>query len=112
MPFYDNSYDDMYGRSRNLFDNVTILPADRSPCLVCGHPTGDCAGSNSSHTRISGFGLTEALRTVQTYLVEEDIHEERQITPSIKTKVLLHKKGKQIPYAEAERLGLIKDWSK
>jgi hypothetical protein len=78
---------------------------------VCGHPTGDCAGDNSSHTRIAGFGMIESLKVVQTFLVEEDIHEERQITPSIKTKVLLHKKGKQIPYAEAERLGLIKKWT-
>jgi hypothetical protein len=78
---------------------------------VCGHPTGDCAGDNSSHTRIAGFGMIESLKVVQTFLVEEDIHEERQITPSIKTKVLLHKKGKQIPYAEAERLGLIKSWT-
>lgn len=112
MPFYDNSYDDMYGRSRNLFDNVTILSADRGPCLVCGHPTGDCSSGDTSHTKISGFGLSDGLKVVQTYLVEEDILEERQITPNIKTKVLLHKKGKQIPYAEAERLGLIKNWTK
>jgi hypothetical protein len=79
---------------------------------VCGHPTGDCAGDKASHTKIAGFGVFESLKIVQTYLVEEDIHEERQITPSIKTKVLLHKKGKQIPYAEAERLGLIINFAK
>jgi hypothetical protein len=78
---------------------------------VCGHPTGDCVGDNSSHTRIAGFGMIESLKVVQTFLVEEDIFEERQITPSIKTKVLLHKRGKQIPYVEAERLGLIKNWT-
>jgi hypothetical protein len=75
---------------------------------VCGHPTGDCAGDNSSHTRIAGFGMIESLKVVQTFLVEEDVYEERQITPFLKTKVLLYKQGKQIPYLEAERLGLTK----
>jgi hypothetical protein len=51
MPFYDNTYDDSYGREQRLFDNVTILPADRKPCLVCGHPTGDCAGDKASQTK-------------------------------------------------------------
>lgn len=109
MPFYDNTYDDMYGREKRLFDDVTILPADRMPCLVCGHPTGDCAGENSPQVKIAGFGITEALKASQTYYLEEDIYEERQITPFFKTKVLVHKKGKQIPYAEAEKLGLIKN---
>jgi hypothetical protein len=58
--------------------------------------------------RIAGFGLSESLKEVQTYLLEEDIYEERQITPFLKTRVLVHRKGKQIPYAEAERLGLVK----
>jgi hypothetical protein len=108
MPFYDNIYDDSYGRERRLFDDVTILPADRKPCLVCGHPTGDCAGDKASQTKIAGFGVFESLKAIQTFLIEEDVYEERQITPFLKAKVLLHKQGKQIPYLEAERLGLTK----
>jgi hypothetical protein len=39
--------------------------------------------------------------------VEQDIYEERQITPFTRAKVLLHKKGKYIPFREAEKLGLV-----
>lgn len=107
MPFYDNPYFSSFG-SDKLFDDVTVLRADRTPCPVCGHPTGDCASTdNPQPVRIAGFGLSESLKQVQTFLVEEDIFEERQITPFLKTRVLVYPKGKQIPYAEAERLGLV-----
>ncbi len=43
----------------------------------------------------------------QTVLVEEDIWEEIMLTPFTKTKILVYPKGKQIPIAEAEKLGLI-----
>jgi hypothetical protein len=108
MPFYDNSYYESTP-GRQLFEDTWALEANREPCLICGHPTGDCSGDNSSNIRIAGFGTTEGLRAVQKFLVEEDIYVERQITPFFKTKILLHKKGKQIPYLEAEELGLIKN---
>ena len=40
-------------------------------------------------------------------LVEEDIYEERQINPYVKADVLIHKKGKYVPFSEALRLGLV-----
>lgn len=107
MPFYDNPYTSSFDAGK-LFDDITFVKADRMPCPVCGHPTGDCKSTdNPQPVRIAGFGLSESLKEVQTYLLEEDIYEERQITPFLKTRVLVHRKGKQIPYAEAERLGLI-----
>jgi hypothetical protein len=47
------------------------------------------------------------LKQSQTVLVEEDIWEEIMLTPFTKTKILVHPKGKQIPIAEAEKLGLL-----
>lgn len=111
MPFYENSEfaDQELNRldGKRLFDDTMILGADRTPCIICGHPTGDCTGESGPPTKIAGFGASESLKQVQTFLVEDDIYEDRQITPFMKVKFLLHKKGKQIPYKEAERLGLL-----
>lgn len=41
-------------------------------------------------------------------LVEQDITEERQITPYTKTRVLVHRKGDYVPLSKARELGLIK----
>lgn len=95
-------------REKRIFEDVFLLEADREPCIVCGHPTGDCSGNSGPPEHIAGFGTTDQLIDEQTFYLEEDIYEERQITPFNKIKVLLHKKGKQIPLREAERLGL---WS-
>ncbi len=97
------------GGRRRLYDDVYLLDSNREPCIVCGHPTGDCSGESGPPINIAGFGTTESLISEQTFFLEEDIYEERQITPFTKIKVLLHKKGKQIPLREAERLGL---WSR
>lgn len=106
-PFYSPGYD-REPRDRRLFNDVYLVESRREPCMVCGHPTGDCAGDSGPPVAIAGFGITESLIDEQTFYLEEDIYEERQITPFNKIKVLVHKKGKQIPLREAERLGL---WS-
>jgi len=85
-----------------------ILHADRSPCPVCGHPTGDCKGDLPKPARLAGMSdKLETLKHAQTVYVEEDIHEEIQITPGRTTKILKHPAGSQISYEDAEKLGLI-----
>lgn len=106
-PFH-SSRKDSFQNFRTPFDDTVIYEADREPCIVCGHPTGDCAGDSGPPVHIAGMGATPSLRKEQTFYLEEDIYEERQITPFNKIKVLVHKRGKQIPLDEAERLGL---WS-
>lgn len=49
----------------------------------------------------------ETLKHRQTVYVEEDIHEEIQITPGRTTKILRYPAGSYVPYEEAEKLGLI-----
>jgi len=74
--------------------------------MVCGHPTGDCAGSLPPPETIAGFNTIESLVPQQTFLLEENIFEERQITPFTVARVLKYPKGKIIPLQEARNLGL------
>lgn len=106
--FYDTQYGNQES-SRRLFDDISVSGANREPCIVCGHPTGDCQGDSDPPRAIAGFGTTESLKQQQTFYLEQDIYEEKQITPFTKTKVLIHRAGKHIPYLEAEKLGLIID---
>jgi hypothetical protein len=106
-PFYESESFSVGGGGR-LFDNVTTTGANRMPCPVCGHPTGDCVGEATSPGRITGYGDNESLKEKLMFTVEEDIYEETQINSFLKGKVLVYKKGKQIPYLEAEKRNLIK----
>lgn len=89
---------------------VRIVRADRQPCPVCGHPTGDCAGDSSPLDvgKVWGFNTGSSLDDSLTFYMEDDYFEEREIAPGIITKMLIHKKGKNIPLAEAKKLGFVK----
>lgn len=106
MAFYDSpSFRD--NASLGLIRNYTSNKSDGSSCPVCGHPGGNCPGQSEPPKLIIGYGVTEELKDVQNFLVEEDILQTVQITPFTSVKVILHAKGKYIPYKEAENLGLI-----
>jgi len=91
-----------------LFNDFQIVRADRSPCPVCGHPTGDCTGeAQLEHKKIFGIGLFESVDNSQTYTVLEDIYTERQVTPLQSRKVIEYHKGQVIPLSTARQLGLI-----
>ena len=87
---------------------VSILRADRQPCPVCNHPTGDCTGESSPPKHITGLnGVIEKLKEQQTFLIENDIYEERQITQFTKARVIKHHKGSYVTIEEAKNLGLL-----
>jgi hypothetical protein len=88
---------------------VKIARADRMPCPVCGHPTGDCVGDSETlrQETVWGFNTNSSLDESVTFYLEDDYIEEREIAPGITTRVVIHKKGKSIPLGEAKRLGLI-----
>lgn len=91
-----------------ILDGVRILRASRTPCLVCGHPTGDCSDAVSAPQRIVGQEFYERHpKTDPGVLVTEDIFEEVYIAPRTKTKVLVAKAGTFISREKAERYGLI-----
>lgn len=92
---------------RNTSDGIRISRADRAPCPVCGHPTGDCVGDSGPPTAIFGYDTHSTLDDKTTFLITEDIFDEVQIAPGIKTRLLIHRKGKTIPFEKAVELGLV-----
>ena len=105
-PFYDSP---AFGGppDREEINGVTYLRATRQACPVCGHPSGDCKGESPDPTTIWGYNTNTSLDLNQTFLVEEDYYEEREIGPNLFVKILVYKKGKQIPLLKAKELGFI-----
>lgn len=104
-PFYNSTTNTPSVGSKKIGD-IHVATADRKPCPVCGHPTGDCAGSDEllpNTTMPSQMNGTEPM-----ILVETDITEERAITPYTKSRVLIHRKGDYVPLSKARELGLVK----
>lgn len=95
----------MFGDDEYILPNVRYLRADRQPCPVCGHPTGDCAGEQQPPVRILG-GPYDNRKTEPGVLVTEDIYEEVFLTERTKTTVLVAKAGTYIPLQKAIELGL------
>jgi hypothetical protein len=108
MPFYDSPGFGEPSVFSDEVDGAKFLRADRSPCPVCGHPTGDCSGDSGPPRAVWGFNTGSlTLDKHQTFYLEEDVTETREIAPGVKTRVLVYPKGKHIPLEEAKRLGLI-----
>lgn len=91
-----------------VMPGVRIVRATREPCMICGHPTGDCAeGADVPHT-IIGLGIRELeKRPEPTVLVPEDIFAERQITPFTRARVLIAAKGTYVSADKAKELGIL-----
>jgi hypothetical protein len=96
-----------YNNPEYLFDGISIVRADRQPCPVCGHPTGDCATKNSEPHHVIGMGIFKTIDQKLTFTVEENVYEERQINPFYKAKVILARKGQKISVDKARELGLL-----
>ena len=96
------------GQSREyVLGDIPIIRQSAEPCIVCGHPTGDCSTPMSAPHHIWGVTQVPSLEDSTMVLVEEDVIEWRQITPFTKSKVLLARKGQQIPVSRARELGII-----
>ncbi len=83
---------------------VEVLTADRLPCAVCGHPTGDCPGEHPL------TGIVEPKRNLAdplaTFIVPERIYEE-EIVNGRTYRRLIYAVGDRIRMEEARRIGLI-----
>ncbi len=91
------------------YEKGYVLHADRAACPICGHPTGDCTAGEDAPHRIIGWAdaSPDSMKRSQMIYLEEDVWEERQITPGRMTKILRHKAGTTIPFEEAKNLGLV-----
>lgn len=89
-----------------ILENVRLLRANREPCLVCGHPTGDCSDGIPPKRIIAQDGFPSLADTTMVY-VEEDLFEERQVSKYTTAKFLVARKGSQISVTKAKELGLL-----
>lgn len=89
-------------------ENAKTLPPKREPCVVCGHPTGDCASENSTQIiKLLGVDIFPSMGLENLFVVQEDVWQERWLSPFTKTKILVAKKGNTIPMSKAVFLGLV-----
>ena len=101
-------HDNIEGRyPEYAFDNVRIVRATRTPCPVCGHPTGDCTTDSAAPRHVIGIGIFNSIDKTLTFTVEEDIYEDRMINPHYTARVLLARKGQKISVDKAKELGLL-----
>ncbi len=91
----------MVGRSDEIsIPGVSFVAPTFGPCIVCGHPTGDC--NEDDHTIIFKDEQDE-----NEVLVEEDIVERKWVTDNHLAKVVVVPAGTRITRTKAKELGLI-----
>jgi len=106
--FYNSpAFGGPYQGDEEILPGVKFLRANRQPCPVCGHPTGDCKGEQAAPIHIFGYNTNSTLDDNLTFYVEEDYIEEREIMPGVKTKSVIYEAGSHIPLRVAKELGLI-----
>lgn len=91
---------------RILSGDARLVRANRQPCLICGHPTGDCAGDSGPPIRVLGPDIFPSLEQEEIFIVEEDVYEERAISNIRTTQILVAGKGTAMPLSKAQDLGL------
>lgn len=76
-----------------------------SRCVVCGDPNSNCRSGADPNPKILFEDLAPADKSM--FFVEEDVTEERQITPGRITTILLARKGTYITKKRAAEIGLL-----
>lgn len=99
---------DIFNSQDRLYGDIPILRANREPCIVCGHPTGDCTPEDHNPQNIHiALAATESQTLGERLIyVDEDIWGERQISPFTTARVLLARKGQQVTLEKAKELGI------
>lgn len=92
-----------------VLGDVRVVRASRTPCIVCGHHTGDCAGEATTKPRhVLGDSMFEGKPSVSgEVLLTEDLHDTVNITPRTTTRVLVARAGTYISREKALEFGLI-----
>jgi hypothetical protein len=96
------------GELEYALPDVRVITATRTPCLICGHPTGDCPGESVQPRHILGDEMFQVKKSEEPeILVLEDLYDTVQITPRTTTRVLVARAGSYISQAKAVEFGLI-----
>ena len=97
----------MFGDEEYVLGDIPLLRASREPCIICGHPTGDCHDTGSRPPiRIIGAEFGSQRKKEPGVLVEEDMYEDVWLTPYTMTTVLVAKAGTYITLEKAIELGI------
>lgn len=94
-------------RKEYIYGDIQILRHNQEPCIICGHPTGDCSTEHSAPKHIWGVTEVPSMEDTTMVLVEEDIITYRQITPFTRAKVILARAGQKISVTRARELGIV-----
>lgn len=98
---------DIFRSGDYVFGDIPISKADRQACVVCGHPTGDCAPEHQEAPYIAfADTVIDSMKDKQLVLVKETVYGERQISPFTKAKVILARKGSYVTVEKAIELGI------
>lgn len=92
-----------------LFGDIPILRASGEPCIVCGHPTGNCTPEDHNPQDIHISTTNNNLSSMQEeklIYVDETIYGERQLTAFTTVKVVLAKAGTYVTVDKARELGI------
>ena len=89
-----------------MLGNVQVARADRLPCPVCGHPKGDCKGASEAPIHVLGTDAYISMDYEETFIVKEDVYENRWISPYTECRVKVAVAGTAIPLSKAKALGL------
>lgn len=98
---------DIFRSDNYLFGEYRLVGADRLPCPVCGHPTGDCTPDSvdDPHPAFSDTKIPN-VDTTQFVLVNEDVYVDKPVSPYATARVLAAKKGQYISLDKARELGI------
>lgn len=104
---FTNNFEGAY--PEYVLDGVRIVRASRTPCIICGHPTGDCSDNSAAKPRqIIGDHMFQKSKTpMNEVLVLEDLFDTVQITPRTSTRVLVARAGTYISRDKAIEFGLV-----
>lgn len=107
MPFYSDPENLDY-RTDYIFRDIQYVKADRKPCPICGHPTGDCINEDNPPETSERVAMANAAPSNKNMMrVPEDVIQEVRLTPTTVTKKIVARAGTYISIEKAKEIGIL-----
>lgn len=101
---------EMFYSKDTIFGDISILRASAEPCIVCGHPTGDCTPDSHNpqdiHISTTNNNLS-SMKDEKLIYVDETIYGEKQLSSFATVKITLARAGTYVTVDRARELGII-----